>query len=151
MAQGKTLTPPHPYTIMHSYLVPMKIHATLTLVLVAGWLAAAPPEWAQASSASRPPTLQNPAEQGSQADAYFYFAQGHLEELQYELTSDAQSATQSIESYKRALAIDPNSAVIKERLAEIYAKSQHIRDAVVQAQEALQVDPKNVDAHRLLA
>jgi len=128
----------------------MKIHPTLTLALAAGWLAAGPGASAQASSSSRPPTMQNTG-QRSQADAYFDFAQGHLEELQYELTSDAQSAAQSIESYKKALAIDPNSAVIKERLAEIYAKSQHIRDAVVQAQEALEIDPKNVDAHRLLA
>jgi tetratricopeptide (TPR) repeat protein len=124
----------------------MKIQRALTFALTIGWLAAAPGAWSQASASS-----PNQAEQGSQADAYFDFAQGHLEELQYELTSDAQSATQSIESYKKALAIDPNSAVIKERLAEIYAKSQHTRDAVVQAQEALEIDPKSVDAHRLLA
>jgi tetratricopeptide (TPR) repeat protein len=129
----------------------MRIHLTLTLVLAAIWLAAAPGARAQASPSSRPSTVQSTAEQGSQADAYFDFAEGHIEELQYELTGDAQSAAQSIESYKKALAIDPNSAVVKERLAEIYAKSQHIRDAVVQAQEALQIDPKNVDAHRLLA
>ena len=28
---------------------------------------------------------------------------------------------------------------------------QHIRDAVAQAEEALKIDPDNVDAHRLLA
>jgi tetratricopeptide (TPR) repeat protein len=115
------------------------------------WLAAAPKAGTQVSSPSRPPTVGSSAEQGSLADAYLYFAEGHLQELQYELTSDAQSATQAIESYKKALAIDPNSGVIKERLAEIYAKSQHIRDAVIEAQEALQIDPTNVDAHRLLA
>ena len=38
-----------------------------------------------------------------------------------------------------------------ERLAEIYAKSQHIRDAVLEAQQALKIEPDNVDAHRLLA
>ena len=38
-----------------------------------------------------------------------------------------------------------------ERLAEIYAKSQRMREAVEQAQEALKIDPNNVDAHRLLA
>ena len=133
-----------------SLSVPMKIPAKLTFVLAVGWLVAAPCTSAYIPS-SRPTTVQNPLEQGSQADAYFYFAEGHLQELQYELTSDAQSAADSIESYKKALAIDPNSAVIKERLAEIYAKSQRLRDAVVQAQEALQLDPNNVDAHRLLA
>ncbi|HXW61934.1 MAG TPA: tetratricopeptide repeat protein [Candidatus Acidoferrales bacterium] len=129
----------------------MKFQTTLTLALAVGWLAAAPKAWTQVSLPSRPPAIGSPTEQGSLADAYFYFAEGHLEELQYELTSDAQSATQAIESYKKALAIDPNSGVVKERLAEIYAKSQHIRDAVIEAQEALQIDPTNVDAHRLLA
>ena len=133
------------------FSVAMKTQAMLTLALATGWLVAASGMSAQSPASPRPTVVQNPAQQGSQADAYFYFAEGHLQELQYELTSDAQSATDSIESYKKALAIDPNSAVIKERLAEIYAKSQHLRDAVVQAQEALQIDPHNVDAHRLLA
>ena len=151
------MTTMHPYTIMHSYLIPMEIQATPRVPLIAGLfavvslLAATPPTWAQASSQSQPPAVQKSPPQGSQADAYFYFAQGHLLELQYELNNNADLATQSVESYKKALDIDPGSAVIKERLAEIYAKSQRIRDAVVQAQEALKIDPNNVDAHRLLA
>ena len=76
---------------------------------------------------------------------------GHVDEMQFELTGQSDLATQSIESYKKALELAPGSSVIMERLAEIYAKSQHIRDAVEQAQAALKVDPNNVDAHRLLA
>ena len=76
---------------------------------------------------------------------------GHLDEQQYELTGRAEQATESIESYKKALALAPGSPVIMERLAEIYAKSQRIREAVAQAQEALKTDPDNLDAHRLLA
>ena len=41
--------------------------------------------------------------------------------------------------------------MIIERLAETYAKSQHIRDAVSQAEQALKEDPDNLNAHRLLA
>ena len=41
--------------------------------------------------------------------------------------------------------------MIEERLAEIYAKSQHIPEAVIQAQEVLKAEPDNVEAHRLLA
>jgi len=136
---------------MHSYPAPMKIQTMLLAILAAGLLAVPPAVKAQASPQSQPPAVQKSAEQDWQSDAYFYFAQGHLEELQYELTNRADAATQSIESYKKALEIDPNSAVVKERLGEIYAKSQHIRDAVIQAQEALKIDPNNVDAHRLLA
>src|SRR5580700_3717824 len=102
---------------------------------------------AQAQSAASP----KPAVESPQADAYYYFTQGHLLELQYETTNNADTAGQSIDAYKKALEFQPNSAVILERLAEIYAKSQHIRDAVAQAEEALKIDPDNVDAHRLLA
>ena len=45
----------------------------------------------------------------------------------------------------------PDSATIMERLAEIDAKSQRIRDAVSQAQQVLKIDPNNVAARRLLA
>ena len=59
---------------------------------------------------------------------------GHVDEMQFELTGQPDLATQSIEAYKKALELAPGSSVIMERLAEIYAKSQHIRDAVEQAQ-----------------
>jgi tetratricopeptide (TPR) repeat protein len=86
-----------------------------------------------------------------EADAYYYFALGHIDEEQYEATGRSDYATQAIDSYKKALSLDPNSPVIIERLAEIYAKSQHIRNAVAEAEEALKADPNNLNAHRLLA
>ncbi len=104
-----------------------------------------------ASAQAQAPATVAPATDSSHADAYYYFTMGHLQEQQYEMTTSADYASESIESYKKALELEPGSAVILERLAEIYAKSQHIRDAVVQAQEALKIDPDNVDAHRLLA
>jgi tetratricopeptide (TPR) repeat protein len=91
------------------------------------------------------------AGESTHADAYYYFALGHLRERQYEVTASSELAEQSIESYKKALELAPDSAVILERLAEIYAESQHIRDAVLHAQKALKIDPDNVAAHRLLA
>ena len=107
-----------------------------------------------AEPAKNPTPTQTPAtaaEQGVRGDVYYYFTLGHLDEQQYELTGRADLATQAIESYKKALELAPDSPVIKERLAEIYAKSQHLREAVEQAQGALKLDPNNVDAHRLLA
>ena len=76
---------------------------------------------------------------------------GHLNEQQYELTGRSEQAAEAIDFYKKALALQPGSPVIMERLAEIYAKSQRIRDAVAQAQEVLKIDPNNLAAHRLLA
>lgn len=89
----------------------------------------------------------------SRADAYYYFTMGHLDEQQYDQSSDNDSsaADAAIEAYKKALAAQPDSSVIRERLAEIEVKSQHIRDAVLDAREAIKDDPNNVEARRLLA
>jgi len=128
----------------------------LSAALLAMLLGAPTAPAQSAAEAPSTPRAQAPAgsitaSDSSRADAFYYFTMGHLQERQYEMTSSAELATQSIESYKQALELDPGSAVILERLAEIYAKSQHIRDAVIQAQNALKIDPDNVDAHRLLA
>ena len=84
-------------------------------------------------------------------DAYYYFMVGHLQEQQFEITNNADAAQASIDSYKKALELAPNTIAVMERLAEVEAKSQHIRDAVLEANEVLKLDPSDVPAHRLLA
>lgn len=109
---------------------------------------------AQASTTQTPSAQTSPAKpspDSDKADLYYYFTLGHSLEMQYEATGRAELATQSIDAYKKALEMDPRSSVVMERLAEIEAKSQHIRDGVAHAQEALKLDPDNIDAHRLLA
>src|SRR5580692_2195777 len=101
--------------------------------------------------ASGTKTGTNSTDESARADLYYYFAMGHLNEQQYELTGRSEQAAESIDFYKKALALQPGSPVIMERLAEIYAKSQRIRDAVAQAQEVLKIDPNSLAAHRLLA
>ena len=99
------------------------------------------------------------AKQGADSlsgDAFYYFTLGHLKEQQYEVSDRGGLATESlateaIDLYKKALELAPKSTVIMERLAEIYAKSQRIRDAVAEAQEVLKIDPDDLAAHRLLA
>jgi tetratricopeptide (TPR) repeat protein len=136
---------------------PMKILAgTAVLLLLAGpTLAQTPPAPADPSAgqaaAMSPAAGTSTATKAPSADAYYYFSLGHLQELQYETTGKAEFATQAVESYKKALALDPSSPVIIERLAETNAKSQHIHDAVTQAEQALKEDPDNINAHRLLA
>jgi tetratricopeptide (TPR) repeat protein len=91
-----------------------------------------------------------PTDNAGRADAYYYFTMGHIYEQQYEATSRADYATQAIESYKKAYALDPKSPVIGERLAEMYWKAQRIRDAVNEATEILKRDPDNLAPRRLL-
>jgi tetratricopeptide (TPR) repeat protein len=83
-------------------------------------------------------------------EAYYEFTMGHLYELQYEQTSQPDYATKAIEAYKKAYAIDPQSPIIGERLAEMYWKAQRVRDAVNEANEILKHDPNDLATHRLL-
>ncbi|MCL4522629.1 MAG: tetratricopeptide repeat protein, partial [Acidobacteria bacterium] len=106
-----------------------------------------PPAAAQkpAEKAALPPELD------ARADAYYNFAIASYYEELYEESSRSEHASLAIEHYKKAYALDPRASVIGERLAGMYAKSQRIRDAVLEAQEILQREPDNIAVRRLLA
>src|SRR6266436_3902727 len=91
------------------------------------------------------------ASPSARADAYFDYTMGHIYEQQYENTSKAEYASQAIDFYKKAYALDPKSPVIGERLAEMYWKAQRTHDAVAEAQEILKRHPDDVPTRRLLA
>jgi tetratricopeptide (TPR) repeat protein len=105
----------------------------------------------QPAPAPQSQEIASPSAAPGRADAYFNFTMGHIYEQQYENTSKPEYATQAIEFYKKAYALDPKSAVIGERLAEMYWKAQRVRDAVAEAQEILKRDPDDVQTRRLLA
>ncbi len=84
------------------------------------------------------------------ADAYYNFTLGHIYEQQYETTSKPEYASQAIDAYKKAYALDPKSPVIGERLAEMYWKAQRTHEAVTEAQALLKRDPNDLQSRRLL-
>jgi tetratricopeptide (TPR) repeat protein len=94
---------------------------------------------------------QSTADPSSRAAAYFDFTMGHIYEQQYENTSKPEYASQAIDFYKKAYALDPKSPVIGERLAEMYWKGQRTHDAITEAQEILKRHPDDVPTRRLLA
>jgi tetratricopeptide (TPR) repeat protein len=96
-------------------------------------------------------TPKAPAKMSPRAEAYYNFTLGHLYEMQYEQTSQSEYATRAIEAYKKAYAVDPQSPIIGERLAEMYWKAQRVHDAVLEANEILKRDPNDLATHRLLA
>lgn len=128
----------------------------LAAVLLA-FLLAAPAIRAQQEGAAAPaPAPAKPQEPAAspaekRAEAYYNFTMGHYYAELFDLTNRSEYATQAIDHYKKAYQLDPNAAVIGEQLAEIYARSQRIRDAVLEAQEILKRDPDNLAARRLLA
>lgn len=96
------------------------------------------------------PSLYSQDDQAKRAEAYSDFMQGILAARQFEASGKAEDAQQAIDDYQKALTLDADPA-ITERLAEIYAASQRATDAIRLAKSALQEDPDNLDAHRLLA
>jgi Flp pilus assembly protein TadD len=105
---------------------------------------------AQSQFKADAPPSEAAAPPSPRADAYYNYAMGHLFEQQYETTNQPEFATQAIDAYKKAYALDPKSPVIGERLAEMYWKAQRIHEAVTEAQELLKRDPNDLQTRRLL-
>jgi tetratricopeptide (TPR) repeat protein len=92
-----------------------------------------------------------PASVERQANAYANFILGHISQENFEDTGDQSYADQAIALYKSALTFDPGAVDIRLKMAETYAESQRLRDAVETAQAILKDHPDNLATHRLLA
>jgi len=84
------------------------------------------------------------------AAAYYHFALAHMYEEQVATYGRSELATKAIEEYRAAIDADPTSAYLTSGLAELYAKTGRIRDAVVEAQDIIKHNPNNLEARRLL-
>ncbi len=108
------------------------------------------PQNAQTQVKPDAPPSEAPVTPSPRAEAYYNYAMGHVFEQQYETTNQPEFATQAIDAYKKAYALDPKSPVIGERLAEMYWKAQRVHEAVTEAQELLKRDPNDLQTRRLL-
>src|SRR5215469_4290727 len=84
------------------------------------------------------------------ASAYYHYSLAHIYEELVSLYQRPEFANKAIEEYKLAIAADPTSEYLNSSLAELYAKTNRIRDAVTEAQELIKRDPNNLEARRLL-
>ncbi|MGZ3774454.1 MAG: tetratricopeptide repeat protein [Pseudobdellovibrionaceae bacterium] len=100
----------------------------------------APASFAPAVVSSKDGTL-DPVYMRTQAD--YYFAMGEA----YSLDGNSQKA---IESFKMTLVYDQNSPTVNMRLATEYLKLGMISESLAQAEEAVNKNPKSVEAHLLL-
>jgi tetratricopeptide (TPR) repeat protein len=140
----------------------MKIpHSSLVLALLGVSLVAfaqqpssAPRQTPPAAVAAQPPadSAQSapPLKQPDRAAAYYHFQLGHIDEDMAAGTGRDEYATQAVAEYKAALQADPSSSYLASALAELYARTGDIRDAVAEAQDVINRDPDNLDARRLL-
>jgi tetratricopeptide (TPR) repeat protein len=84
------------------------------------------------------------------AAAYYHYSVAHMYEDQFGVYNRSDLATKAIEEYRLAIEADPTSEYLTAGLAELYAKTGRIRDAVLEAQDILKHDSNNLEAHKLL-
>jgi tetratricopeptide (TPR) repeat protein len=84
------------------------------------------------------------------AASYYHFSMAHMYEEMMAMYGRAEYANKAIEEYKLAIAADPSSEYLNAALAELYNRTGRIRDAVLEAQQIIQRDPNNLEAHKLL-
>lgn len=106
------------------------------------------------NTASTPQSPDNSASASpakpDKAAAYYHYALAHMYEEQMAVYGRSDLANKAIEEYRAAIDADPSSEYLTAALAELYAKTGRIRDAVLEAQDILKKDPKNLEAHKLL-
>jgi tetratricopeptide (TPR) repeat protein len=88
--------------------------------------------------------------QPDRAAAYYHFMMAHMYEEMVSTYGRADYANKAIDEYRIAIDNDPSSDYLNAGLAELYAKTGRIRDAVLEAQDILKRDGNNLEARRLL-
>ncbi len=148
----------------------MKLGKCLAFILLASFVGAAqttPPASQQPSKApgtapeskAPAPVQQQPTANAEgtatprkvdKAAAYYHYSVAHMYEELVAIYGRPEYANKAIEEYRLAIENDPSSEYLNAGLAELYAKTGRIRDAVVEAQDILKRDPNNLEAHKLL-
>lgn len=101
----------------------------LLSVLVAGSVSASPRQ--RASSPSTEPTA-----------SYYFMLGRHLEDL--------NKIDEAIAAHQKAIALAPKSAELRAELAALYARQDRVREALETAEAALEQDPANREANRIV-
>lgn len=101
------------------------------------------------ASAPKAASPSSPAKP-DKAAAYYHYTLAHMYEEQVAMYGRSELANKAIEEYRLAIEADPTSEYLTAGLAELYAKTGRIRDAVLEAQDILKRDPNNLEAHKLL-
>src|SRR5215471_12569286 len=103
--------------------------------------------FAQNQPAASPASAEN-----TKSAAYYNYALGHLySELAAAYGNRGDYFNKAVESYRAALKADPNASFIAEELSDLYIQSGRLREAVMEAEDALKQNPNDLNARRLLA
>ena len=103
-----------------------------------------------AAAATSTPTPTTANHKSDRATAYYHYMMAHIYEEQVSMYGRSDLADKAIDEYRKAIEADPGSEYLTAGLAELYARTGRIRDAVLEAQDIIKKDPNNLEAHRLL-
>jgi len=84
------------------------------------------------------------------AAAYYHYTMAHMYEEQIATYGRMELVSKAIDEYRLAIDADPSSEFLTSSLAELYAKTGRIADAVTEAKDIIKHDPNNLEAHKLL-
>jgi tetratricopeptide (TPR) repeat protein len=90
-----------------------------------------------------PAHASQPSTAASDADATYYFMLGRYLESQGKIE-------EAITAHKQAIAAEPKSAGLRAELAGLYARQDKALESLEMAESALQQDPDNREANRIL-
>ncbi len=120
----------------------------------------APPNASPSVPANVPPKAAAPASSSTadpdkpgkpnKGEAYYHYSLAHIYEDLATTYGQTEYANKAIEEYRAATVADPDSEFLNSGLAELYAKTGRIKEAVLEAQDLIQRDPKNLEARKLL-
>ena len=128
----------------------MKSYLALLLLSPSSLVLAQEPSAAMAASAKPGEAPESASHKVDKAAAYYHFTMAHMYEEEMAAYGRSDLVSKAIEEYRQALQADPTSEYLTSGLAELYARTGRIRDAVGEAQDLLKRDPNNLEAHRLL-
>jgi tetratricopeptide (TPR) repeat protein len=102
--------------------------------------------WGAAAFGQNAPAA--PLDKGS---AYYNYSLGHLYAELAGSSGNREYFTKAVESYKAAMKADPSATFIAEELSDLYIQSGRLREAVLEAEDALKDHPDDLNSRRLLA
>ena len=98
------------------------------------------------------PAPASPSGQPDKAAAYYNYSLGHLyAEMAAAYGNRGEYFSKAAEAYRAALKADPSATFIAEELSDLYIQSGRLREAVLDAEDALKQNPNDLNARRLLA
>jgi tetratricopeptide (TPR) repeat protein len=124
--------------------------AVLLLASLAGVAQTAPAKAAGPPDQLSPPATPKQGKKSDKAAAYYHYAMAHMYEELVAMYGRPEYANKAIDEYRLAIESDPSSEYLNAGLAELYAKTGRIRDAVLEAQDIVKRDPDNLEARKLL-